>query len=608
VDAKAFGRYEVRQPIGDGAMGRVYRGFDPLVRRPVAIKTVKSEYLTKDTREEYLRRFRREAQAAGSLSHHNIVGIYDVGADYIVMEHVDGITLDGLLRQRTVLSLDEAMRLLVPLADALDYAHRAGVVHRDIKPGNIMVQPDGRPKLMDFGVARLEASAITTEGVFFGSPSYMAPEQILSHEVTARADIFSLGVVAYEMLTGTRPFRGDTITSIMYRVVNEPVPPPTSFNLALPERCDEVFRRALDKKPEERFASASAFVAALGGSEQALDPAAWPPLPVVEAELARSMAAVETQELGGAQSGSVVRRRRRRARLVAAAAVALLAAEVAWLQGTAPARSPAPPAAVPAPQAPAPPAPGLRIETEPAGASVWIDDAQTAAAPVTVDGLRPGPHRVRVAREGFAPAELSLHLTEGQPPPPLRFVLVPLDAPLLVHSMPAGATVRVDGRLLGITPLQDLSLSPGRHELRLDIPGFDAHVQMVSASPGQPLNVRARLRPLETRPALLPQSRALAGEVTEWGSAVLPPRRLSGNPPVYPDAARRLGLSGSVKVELTVMETGEPRDLRVLESAGALLDQAVLSALRSWRFVPASKDGVRVRARWQYRQTFAPAG
>ena len=140
-------------------MGRVYKAWDPLVRRVVAIKTIRSEYLTHETSQEYLRRFRREAQAAGRLSHPNIVSIYDVGEDYFVMEFLEGVSLQAILAHRAVLPLAEALRILTPVAEAIDYAHHAGVIHRDVKPANIMIQPDGRPKLMDFGVARLPTSA-----------------------------------------------------------------------------------------------------------------------------------------------------------------------------------------------------------------------------------------------------------------------------------------------------------------------------------------------------------------------------------------------------------------------------------------------------------------
>src|SRR5688572_8866561 len=260
---KKFGRYVVDEEIGDGAMGRVYRCSDPLMKRAVAVKTVKSEYLTRETAEEYLRRFRREAQAAGRLSHPNIVAIYDVGETWFVMEYLEGRTLSSLLAERGKLELDEALGLFGPLADALDYAHRSGIVHRDIKPGNVMVLSDGRPKLMDFGVARLDSSLATASGHFFGSPSYMAPEQVSGGEVTQRADLFSFAVLAYEVLTGRRPFEGESITAVMYKVVHEDAPPPRQWDFELPMSYDAIFRKALAKAPEHRFHDAAAMVAML---------------------------------------------------------------------------------------------------------------------------------------------------------------------------------------------------------------------------------------------------------------------------------------------------------------------------------------------------------
>jgi eukaryotic-like serine/threonine-protein kinase len=281
--SRRFGRYEVQHEIGEGAMGRVYRAFDPLVLRVVAIKTVKPEILTKDTAEEYLRRFRREAQAMGLLSHPNIVSVYDVGEDYFVMEFVEGMSLQSLLAHRAPLPLAEALRILAPVAEAIDYAHRFGIIHQDIKPANILIQSNGQPKLMDFGVARLCTSVVTGSGQCFGSPSYMAPEQIASDkpmQLTPGADLFSFGVVAYEALTGRRPFLGDSIAAIIYRIVHEPAPPPRSLNEHLPLHHDDVFHRALAKRPDQRFMDALSFVTALGGEGMTLPEALLAPIPV----------------------------------------------------------------------------------------------------------------------------------------------------------------------------------------------------------------------------------------------------------------------------------------------------------------------------------------
>jgi len=258
-----FGRYEVLAELGDGAMGRVYSAWDPKVSRIVAVKTVKSELLTSATADDYLKRFRREAVAAGGLNHPQVVRVFDIGDDFLVMELVEGRTLQAIVREAGRIAPAETLRLLGPLAEALDQAHRAGIVHRDIKPANVIVQPDGQPKLMDFGVAHLAASVMTTAGQVLGSPSYMAPEQIAGATVTGRSDVYSLAVVAYEMLTGQSPFQGKSITQVIYRVMHEQPAPPRHWNAALPARYDDVFARALAKDPDERFATATQFMGAL---------------------------------------------------------------------------------------------------------------------------------------------------------------------------------------------------------------------------------------------------------------------------------------------------------------------------------------------------------
>jgi TonB family protein len=558
MTTQTFDRYEAREEIGDGAMGRVFRGFDPLVRRPVAIKTVKSEYLTKDTREEYLRRFRREAQAAGRLSHSCIVSIFDVGSDYFVMEHVLGITLQDLLRYRGVLDLDEALRLLTPVADALDYAHRTGVIHRDIKPSNIMVQPDGRPKLMDFGVAHLETSAMTASGQFFGSPSYMAPEQILDGEVTYRADLFSFAVVAYEAVTGRRPFQGESITAIIYRVVNEPAPPPRSWNLDLPESFDEVFARALAKNPADRYSSAMAFVSALSGRDAEVCLASLVPEPIPEALVSALPAAeVETQEIDA-------RHRSQAARLlrwaVPTAAVLALIAEITVLGRTRPPAREEPPLA-------AARAPLLRIETEPPGADVWLNGTRIGTSPVGLTELPSGPQQLRVESAGYAPAQLGFEVRPGTTPPPLRFVMSPV--------VEAAAPTRLDA-------------PAGRS---------------ASIRPGDRLWTVMADAPTRAEPAPEPTPGLAEGSLVTLDDTVTPPLRIKGDDPLgLPPEARDMRYTGLVKLDWLVTENGVPADIRVLVSAGTVLDDFVKQKVAEWRYEPARKHGVRVRVRMPPRR------
>jgi eukaryotic-like serine/threonine-protein kinase len=607
---RKFGRYVVEQEIGDGAMGRVYRCSDPLMKRLVAVKTVKQEYLTRETAEDYLRRFRREAQAAGRLSHPHIVSIYDVGETYFVMEYLEGTTLQAVLAARGKLPLDEALSLLTPLADALDYAHRSSIVHRDIKPANIMVLDDGRPKLMDFGVARLESSVATASGHFFGSPSYMAPEQISGAEVTNRADLFSFAVLAYEIITGRRPFEGDSITAVMYRVVNEPAPPPRQWDFDLPASYDPIFRRALGKAPADRYPDAASLVAALQMKDidselDALTEYVAPDAPAPQILSTGSVVmpshAVETTDLRDA--GAVTQRTAPRTRWawLAAALLAVAAAGSTYLRDASPGAV-GPPIHLRAGLA------TFRVEAEPKGARVWVDDVEVGQAPIA-QPVSGGRHRVRVAVDGYAPAELSLDIAAGTAPAPLRFVLEPVNVRLSVTSEPEGATVRVDGASIGVAPIAAATIPPGRHEVRIEKSGFAPSVQRIEGAAGETVEVKARLTRLTAaqerpRPAPSPEWIPSEGDLVAFDGSVSPPRKISGNGPPYPDEARRVNLLGTVKVDMIVDEKGEVFDLRVVESAGEILDRAVVNALRTWRYEPATKGGVKVKVHWSYQHSY----
>ncbi len=260
-----FGRYEVRAEIGSGAMGVVYRGYDPDIGRDVAIKTIKRSLdLPPAKRKEYLARFRQEARAAGPLSEHpNIVSVFDVGIEgdlpYIVMGFVEGHSLDRI-RRRNRLTEDQLRRIVRDIGSALGHAHRKGVIHRDVKPANIMVTERGAV-LTDFGIARLDGSELTRAGAFLGSPSYMSPEQVRGGALDGRSDLFSLAVVLYLLLTGEKPFPAPDTNGILYKIVNEEPRPPSELN---PDfvRWDAFFARALAKEPDARFSDAGVFAEA----------------------------------------------------------------------------------------------------------------------------------------------------------------------------------------------------------------------------------------------------------------------------------------------------------------------------------------------------------
>jgi serine/threonine-protein kinase len=582
-------------------MGRVYRAFDPLAQRAVAIKTVRPEYRSGPDAEEYLARFRREAQAAAGLSHPNIVTVFDVGEDYFVMEFLEGTTLEIVLRSRPRLSPASALEILAPVADAMDLAHSKGIVHRDIKPANIFLLRDGRPKVMDFGVAHLRAAAMTAAGTLWGSPSYMAPEQLTNSRASSATDLFSLGIVAYEMVTGRKPFEGESISEVLYRVVHTDPPPASSFAPDLPSRHDGVFRRALAKNPSARFATARELVAALRGEGQdaaasgaGAASASEPPARTKT----RSSADVETQELGAkprppaALKQGLGKRRLPRALAVAGVAAGVLGltlpltiwARRSWLASRA--------AAV--------------IMTEPPSASVSIDGVPMGKTPLTRTDLAPGAHSVRLSLEGYAPTEMSLQLDAGTLPTPLRFVLQPTASALQVRSDPPGATVRVDGAVVGITPLSGLSAPAGTHEVELEAQGYRRWKQKVALSAGNEVSLQGTLMPIAAASSRRLGSLGWVGEgdLVTLGPGVSPPRRLSGVPAPYPSAARRQKIEGSVVVEFTVTEAGEPTDMRILRSGGALLDAAMTAAVRTWRYAPAERNGVKVRVRIRAEQQF----
>jgi serine/threonine-protein kinase len=258
-----LGEYEIREVIGKGAMGVVYKGFDPHIRRTVALKTIRKDLVDDEQEASLLARFRNEAQAAGKLSHPGIVGVYEWGeagdVAFLAMEYVEGNSLREYFVRGTRFESGDAVSVMVQLLDALQHAHEQGVWHRDIKPANIIIMKNGKLKIADFGIARIESSNLTQVGAVMGTPGYMSPEQYSGRAVDWRADLFSAGVVMYQLLTGARPFTGATET-IAYKICHEQPPRPSEVEGA---RCgtefDAVVMTALAKRPEDRFQAARAF-------------------------------------------------------------------------------------------------------------------------------------------------------------------------------------------------------------------------------------------------------------------------------------------------------------------------------------------------------------
>jgi eukaryotic-like serine/threonine-protein kinase len=612
-----FGRYKISEEIGRGSMGVVYRAIDPAIGRTVAIKVINESYLDSVGVEpsEYFERFKREAEVAGRLNHPAIAKIFDLGPNFIVMEYIDGRDLAALLQAPTPQHLSEALDIVTQIAGALDHAHANGVIHRDVKPANVLVQANRAVKVMDFGLARLDSSTLTAAGEILGSASYMAPEIVKGRPATRQSDIFSLGVVAYELMTGDRPFGGASISAIIHSIVQATPKPIHAVNLSLPQDYDAIFARVLAKEADDRYASAGEFAHALVLKKWAdRDPTLVAPLPEISAEA--------TTERDG--------RRIREAALAAAT--------------SAPGASPAPPPPHPpeatiilgAPLFGSPPAPAVpqKAAAPPArrgNGLVWGAlgcGAVLLLALLAAVGLLVARFR---SREAIVPPSASATPSTPEAMPAPAAAEPPATAPaagassepvispspseaparLRVTSAPNGARVLVGGRVRGTTPLA-LDLPPGPASIVVDKAGFRAWHRDLRLTPGSEETLRAELeaKPQPT-PPLGPAAAATpsplpvtnVGDLVALTPDVIPPKRLSGPSPDMPRSVPRVK-SATVLVRFLVTEEGKVEDPTIVESAGPALDKACLDAVRKWRYSPALKNDVPVRVGQQARFRF----
>ena len=260
-EIKKIGRYDILEIIGKGSMGLVYKALDPKINRLLAIKTIRfSDEFDEDVIQEIKERFFREAEIAGQLSHPSIVTIHDLGEDqdltYMAMEYLEGEDLEKFVSKKNLLPLRRVLHVVASVAEALDFAHNAEVIHRDIKPANIRLLKSGGVKVTDFGIARAISSSRTRTGVILGTPNYMSPEQIMGQKIDPRSDIFSLGVLLYQLLTGELPFQGDNLSSLLYQITQVKQPPLRTFNPKIPLACEQIVDKALAKNANDRFRTA----------------------------------------------------------------------------------------------------------------------------------------------------------------------------------------------------------------------------------------------------------------------------------------------------------------------------------------------------------------
>jgi serine/threonine-protein kinase len=485
-----IGRYKIVRELGRGAMGVVYHAIDPNIGRPVAIKTI---YFGDTRKPEEIDRQRerlfREARSAGMLSHPGIVTIYDVEQQgdlaYIAMEYVDGPTLDQVLGEAQPLSPERMFGILAQTAVALDYAHSKGIVHRDIKPANIMLTADGTAKIADFGIAKITAAEnLTLTGAIVGTPHYMSPEQVQGQGVDGRSDQFSLAVIAYEMLTGEKPYTGEHLTTVVYKIVAEEPVPPRSLNPSLSTGIENVLRKALSKKPDGRYRNCQEFIDSLEKACGATK--GWKSMPRGGLLNAPTMADVRAPAIAAPASAALPPPRRKGraepaatstaeagrksgfpafllAVLVAAGLLALIGWQAApWLMPgrqpsdtadhTAAAPKVASPVAV-VPQAVPPLAPEA-AKPSPVG---------QALPPANPEPTVPKPEQALPS----AKPEQALPSAKSEP---TRLATLP---EVSILSSPGGATATLDGNpsLECSTPCS-LRAAPGRHTLAFTLPGY----------------------------------------------------------------------------------------------------------------------------------------
>jgi len=474
---KQFGRYEVLEEIGSGAMGAVFKARDPMMDREVAVKTIHASALIGPMADQYRERFTREARAAGRLAHPGIVTVFDAGVEgdtpYLVMEFVPGRTLESVLSSGEHFPLDMVYEIGQQLAEALAYAHANGVIHRDIKPANIQLTgtPE-RAKIMDFGVAKLAQAQVTSTGTLLGTPAYMAPEQFTGMPIDGRSDLFSLGVILYWLATGDKPFTGDTITAVSYKIVHTEPIAPRQLNPGVPAALEAVILKCLAKDPAARHQTGDALAADLAALRTGLPPASSSGIrvsPPSGASPGSTISSAVTVPLGASAQ-------MRRSAIDAQANPPATPATTGGVARTAPPAVPRPPAPeIPRRVMPAP-------QPQRSSAKVWL----YALAVLVVLGVLWGTTVARKRKEQEA-AALAASQQQVSPPP----ALPPAQVPEAATSSTAPPTAPVSVRPHAPASAEETKAAATARrpapapaaESQPDISGFALRLQVSASAP-----------------------------------------------------------------------------------------------------------------------------
>lgn len=529
-----IGRYEITGTLGKGAMGVVYKAVDPTIGRTVALKTTRLDVHGSD-QEELLERFRNEARLAGVLNHPNIVTIYDAGEFeglfYIAMEFIEGQTLHQLLSKKKVIPIAQTLEIARQVCAGLDCAAGHRVVHRDIKPANIMLEATGTAKIMDFGIAKA-GGGLTSTGQVLGTPNYMSPEQVRGKPLDGRSDLFSLGVMLYEMVTGSKPFVGDNVTTIIYKIIHEDPPPPREVNVSVHPGLAAVIVKALEKNPNNRYQNGAELARDLA-NYKAIGDADEPTTrvtPVDGAEPGSTSAAAAraatSKPIFAAPEAREAPKSLPLMPLLAsiAAAIAIVAIGIvayvrhsqaqqrSELERLLAEQKPAPTAnQLPAPAAAVTPetavvkAPALSpastggelvLNTNPAGAQVRIDGRgqESWRTPFISSEVKPGAHTVTLSLAGYANESRKIDVSAGHQAF-LAVTLKPQEIIANISSAPSAAEIFIDGSGTGKTTPAQIPLAPGDHSLLLRKSGYSDLSTTLHARPDLPQAYSAELLP-----------------------------------------------------------------------------------------------------------------